>query len=131
MPAEPPESTFDSLPSSSSTALPNFPLSALRPSAELNAEEASAPSAIGGRKQDPTPAQLNRLAARDRAYMLLSTLTKLGSGWDNPEAWLLLARAYELKGQVSKAKQALWWVVELEDSRGLRGWNRAGCAYVL
>ena len=75
---------------------------------------------------DPTPAKLNRLAARDRAYMLLSNLARLGSGWDNSEAWLTLARAYELSKQVGKAKQALWWVVELEENQPMRGWDVVG-----
>lgn len=75
---------------------------------------------------DPTPIQINRLASRDRAYMLLSTLTRLGTGWNNPEAWLALARAYELSGQVKKAKEALWWVVELEENRPVRPWSEVG-----
>lgn len=66
---------------------------------------------------------LPRLAARDRAYGLLSALTKSGAGWDCSEAWYALARAYEESGQVEKAKEALWWVVELEDGRGVRGWG--------
>ena len=69
---------------------------------------------------------LAHLAARDRAYGLLSTLTKTGQGWDCSEAWMALARAYELSGQVDKAKEALWWVVELEDGRGIREWDVAG-----
>ena len=78
------------------------------------------------------PETLNRLAARDRAYQLLSTLTKLGAGWDSSEAWFALARAYELAGQVEKAKEVLWWCVELEDTRPLRRWSCvAGAGYVL
>lgn len=73
-----------------------------------------------------TPSELNRLAARDRAYGLLSTLTKLGTGWDNTEAWYTLARAYEESGEVEKQKQVLWWVVELEDARPLRHWTNVG-----
>ena len=73
-----------------------------------------------------SPESLNRMAARDRAYQLLSTLTKLGSGWDNSEAWFALARAYEESGQVDKAKEVLWWCVELEDTRPLRRWGCAG-----
>ena len=65
----------------------------------------------------------DRLAARDRAYGLLSGLTKLGTGWNNSEAWFTLARAYEESGQVDKAKGALWWCVELEDGRGAREWT--------
>ena len=55
--------------------------------------------------------------------MLLSNLTKLGTGWDDSEAWSMLARAHELSREIDKAKQALWWVVELEDSRPLRAWR--------
>lgn len=75
---------------------------------------------------------LDRLAARDRAYMLLSGLTKLGSGWNDSEAWFALARAYEESDQAEKAKDALWWCVELEDARGAREWTCVGVpGYVL
>lgn len=69
-----------------------------------------------------TPDRLSRLSARDRAYGLLSALTKSGNGWDNSEAWFALARADEEGGQVEKAKESLWWVVELEEGRGVRHW---------
>lgn len=70
------------------------------------------------------PEELNRIAARDRAYSLLSCLTKSGSGWDNSEAWFALARAYEEGGQIEKAKEVLWWCVELEDTRPIRHWKK-------
>lgn len=70
-----------------------------------------------------SPPELNRLAARDRAFGLLSILTKLGTGWDYSEAWYALARAYEGSGQVEKTKEVLWWCVELEDTRPLRDWD--------
>ncbi|KAF2275185.1 filamentation protein-like protein [Westerdykella ornata] len=70
-----------------------------------------------------SPPELSRVAARDRAFGLLSTLTKLGQGWDYSEAWYALARAYEESGQVEKAKEVLWWCVELEDTRPVRGWG--------
>ena len=76
----------------------------------------------------PTSILLPRLSGRDRAYGLLSSLTKSGAGWDCSEAWFALARAYEARGQAERAKQALWWVVELEETRGIRGW---GCLGVL
>jgi hypothetical protein len=68
-------------------------------------------------------AQLDRLAARDRAFGLLSALTKLGAGWNYSEAWFALARAYELSGQKGRARDVLWWCVELEEGRALRGWE--------
>ena len=79
-----------------------------------------------------TPENLNRLAARDRAYGLLSNLTKLGTGWDDSEAWFALARASELSGQVEKSKEILWWCVELEDRRPIRSWRSVTAgSYVL
>lgn len=77
-------------------------------------------------KSGATPSELHRLAARDRAHGLLSALTKLGSGWDYSEAWYVLARAYEEGGQADKAKEVLWWCVELEDSKPLRSWCALG-----
>ncbi|KAL1851137.1 hypothetical protein Plec18170_006461 [Paecilomyces lecythidis] len=79
-----------------------------------------------------SPQSLGRLAARDRAYMLVSTLTKLGTSWDNSEAWFTLARVYEAGDQLEKAKEVLWWVVELEDRRPVRHWWDLGSGgYVL
>ncbi|KAL8656473.1 MAG: hypothetical protein Q9226_002662 [Calogaya cf. arnoldii] len=73
-----------------------------------------------------SPTLLSRLAARDRAYGLLSMLTKSGRGWDDSDAWFALARCYEESGQEEKAKEALWWVVELEEGRPVRDWSCAG-----
>ncbi|KAI1777905.1 hypothetical protein F4818DRAFT_329206 [Hypoxylon cercidicola] len=66
---------------------------------------------------------VDRLAARDRAYGLLSGLTKLGTGWNYSDAWFALARAHEESGQPDRAKEALWWCVELEEGMGVREWN--------
>lgn len=80
----------------------------------------------GNSKTDESPALLSRLVARDRAYGLLSMLTKSGRGWDDSEAWSALARVHEQSGQIGKAKEALWWVVELEDTKPLRDWSCIG-----
>lgn len=75
---------------------------------------------------------VDRLAARDRAYGLLTTLTKLGTGWNYSDAWFALARAHEESGQTDKAKEALWWCVELEEGMGVREWTCVGIGgYVL
>lgn len=66
---------------------------------------------------------VDRLASRDRAYGLLSNLTKLGTGWNYSEAWFALARAHEESGQADKAKEVLWWCVELEEGMGVREWD--------
>ncbi|KAE8150399.1 hypothetical protein BDV25DRAFT_154519 [Aspergillus avenaceus] len=82
--------------------------------------------------QDEEPKLLNRLAARDRAYGLLSALTKRGGAWDNSEAWYTLSRAYEAEGHVEKLKEVLWWCIELEDRRPIRHWSNIGSGvYVL
>lgn len=66
---------------------------------------------------------VDRLASRDRAYGLLSNLTKLGTGWNYSEAWFALGRAHEESGQLDKAKEVLWWCVELEEGMGVREWD--------
>ncbi|KAK0100012.1 hypothetical protein ONS95_013171 [Cadophora gregata] len=93
-------------------------------------EPTDSPSSISSGLQpsykESSTALLDRLAARDRAYGLLSTLTKLGTGWNNSEAWFALSRAYEEGGQPDKAREVLWWCVELEESRGVRDWTVVG-----
>lgn len=106
-------------------------LAAVTPNLEYSQSPFS-PSASSGEDLRKTPENLNRTAARDRAYGLLSTLTKLGTGWDNSEAWFALSRAHELGGEIDKAKNILWWCIELEDTRPIRHWRNLGCGgYVL
>ncbi|KAL5342938.1 hypothetical protein BJX70DRAFT_385807 [Aspergillus crustosus] len=82
--------------------------------------------------EDEEPKLINRIAARERAYSLLSALTKRGTSWDNSEAWFALSRAYEAVGQIKKLKEVLWWCIELEDRRPIRHWSNIGSgAYVL
>lgn len=69
---------------------------------------------------------LSALAARDRAYMLLSTLTKSGDGWDNAEAWYGFGRALECSRMTDRALEAFEWVVELEEGRPVREWRSCG-----
>lgn len=91
-----------------------------------NSENSNSPSSSSTNTPPNPPSRLSKLAARDRAYGLLSALTKSGTGWDNSEAWFALARAYEESGQVEKAKESLWWVVELEEGRAVREWGVVG-----
>jgi tetratricopeptide (TPR) repeat protein len=82
--------------------------------------------------EEDEPKLLNRIAARDRAYALLSALTKRGTAWDNSEAWYALSRAHEASGDIEKLKEVLWWCVELEDRRPIRHWSNIGSGlYVL
>ena len=104
------------------------------PSAVIDGEIPNHTSEIPLPNSDPwseDPEALDRLAARDRAYGLLSALTKLGVGWDDSDAWFALARAYEESGQAEKAKEILWWVVELEEKRPVRHWRCLGEGYKL
>lgn len=131
MPAEPPQSHLPAQHTTSgpatnslaATSVPSQSSSTSRLPETVPASGAVPTNASASTHKDPAPAELNRLAARERAYMLLSGLTRLGTGWDDSEAWLELARAHELSGQVGKAKEALWWVVELEETRPVRGWR--------
>ncbi|KAF2490549.1 filamentation protein-like protein [Lophium mytilinum] len=93
---------------------------------EVDTKKTHIISAAPSAENQVSAPELYRLAARDRAHGLLSTLTKLGPGWDYSEAWLALARAYEECGQIEKAKEVLWWCVELEDSHPVREWSSVG-----
>lgn len=72
----------------------------------------------------PTPAACDI----DLATGMLSHLTKR-SGWDVPEAWYFLARAYALQGRREKEREALRTALELSESRSVRyvgnalGWS--------
>jgi hypothetical protein len=119
IPLEPPqEMEFSSLPTTRSVP------SAREDQSNTNSQHliSHTPSA----ENQLSPPVLNRLAARDRAFGLLSTLTKLGPGWDYSEAWYALARAYEESGQIEKTKEVLWWCVELEDTHPVRSWKNVG-----
>lgn len=97
-----------------------------------NLKEAATKPNLPSSHRELSTAMLDRLAARDRAYGLLSGLTKLGTGWNYSEAWFALARVYEESGQVDKARDALWWCVELEENRAVRDWRCAAAGgYVL
>ena len=149
------DSTSASTRPTSKSKLDNYPLLPTQPlglgtgsKPSKTTESSKSPFLDGGREKAPAESTLvtelppphkatsrpplDRLAARDRAYMLLSGLTKLGSGWNYSEAWFALARAYEESGQPDKARDALWWCVELEDARGARDWSCVGTGgYVL
>ena len=96
------------------------------------AAEIPTPVSVSNSPHEVDPKHLHRLAARDRAYGLLSVLTKLGSSWDNSEAWYALSRVYEAGEQTEKLKEVLWWCIELEDRRPIRHWSNIGSGlYVL
>lgn len=90
---------------------------------------ATLPSAEDDQSNDPLNATpppgnlMDRIAARDRAYGLLSAVTKTGAGWDDPDAWLALAVAHLNIGEHEKAMQALKWVEDLGNKKGVRAWD--------
>jgi hypothetical protein len=109
-----------------------LPTLQLGPLGIANPNQTSPPPKPSNSETTDSTALLDRLAARDRAYGLLSELTKLGSGWNYSEAWFAFARAQEEAGLIEKARDALWWCVELEEGRGVRNWNCVGAGgYVL
>ncbi|RPB02086.1 hypothetical protein L873DRAFT_1802499 [Choiromyces venosus 120613-1] len=63
------------------------------------------------------------IIGKNRALALLQSLTSSPRGWNLPEAWFALSRAFELEKDVKNAKSALWKVIELEDSRGVRSFT--------
>lgn len=117
-PSSPPSTTPFPSPPTPTPVLASLPVP---PPASTSFHPASANNTNGG--QDADGNLLLRLAARDRAYGMLSSLTKSGRGWDDAEAWFALARAYEETSQLARAKEALWWVVELAEGKGIRGWE--------
>lgn len=116
-------STFPPIPSLSSPKPTHLlaPNHTFYPTSSSKSENLASSTSRADEEDDET--LLPRLSARDRATGLLSSLTKSGQGWDCAEAWFALAHAYELRGQVDKAKEALWWVVELEETRPVRSWG--------
>jgi tetratricopeptide (TPR) repeat protein len=133
LPAEPAEPDLTPNISSLSFSSPlassgNYPQLSTGPASSKKAGDTDTSADTG----EISPESLDRLAARDRAYGLLSTLTKLGIAWDNSEAWFSLSRAYEEGGQIDKAKEVLWWCIELEDRKPIRHWWNLGYGgYVL
>lgn len=123
-------SLLPKLPETMTSTLPDnaTALIGTAPNGRPSTAASSSPIPPKPRREDLTPEHLNRIAARDRAYGLLSSLTKSGRGWDCAEAWFALARAYEEGEQKEKARSCLWWVVELEEGKGVRGWGCVGGA---
>lgn len=135
LPAEPQQSELKpSLDISTLSLLPTPPKQSATSTHTAEAQQPHNVKLTPSQPQSPDdePKYLNRLSARDRAYGLLSALTKRGSSWDNSEAWYALSRAYEAGGQIEKLKEVLWWCIELEDRRPIRHWSNIGSGvYVL
>lgn len=138
LPLDPPHEEVDS--GLSKSSLLGETLNENRASGKPRQGSADSRDGSSKRQNNPEPAPsseeeprfLNRLAARERAYGLLSALTKRGSSWDNSEAWFALSRAFEAGDQTEKLREVLWWCIELEDRRPIRHWSNIGSGlYVL
>lgn len=55
----------------------------------------------------------------DLAAGILSHLTR-GMGWDVPEAWYFLAKAYGMQGRKERERECLSFALELSRHRGIR-----------
>lgn len=55
---------------------------------------------------------------------MLSYLTK-GKGWNVPEVWYYLAKAYGLQGRKGEEKETLRLALELAERRGVRDFGSA------
>jgi hypothetical protein len=59
---------------------------------------------------------------------MLETLTR-GPGWDIPEAWYLLAKAYGMQNRKPRERECLVYALGLSEVRGIRdvggavGWS--------
>ncbi|KAL2865649.1 putative filamentation protein (Rhf1) [Aspergillus lucknowensis] len=138
LPLQPPEAGVE-MPLATMTPPPSKEATASKSNGSKRLSRAGIPDSDKPKTQNPAPTTedeepklINRIAARERAYFLLSALTKRGTSWDNSEAWFALSRAYEAVGQTQKLKEVLWWCIELEDRRPIRHWSNLGSGvYVL
>jgi hypothetical protein len=55
----------------------------------------------------------------DLAAGILSHLTR-GTGWDVPEAWYFLAKAYRMQGRKESEMECLSLALKLSENRGIR-----------
>jgi tetratricopeptide (TPR) repeat protein len=70
----------------------------------------------------PADAETEPTSARDRAEVLLDSVTKL-SGWDSSEAWFWLGEIYERCYMPEKAAECWTYCEELEERKPIRGWE--------
>ena len=55
----------------------------------------------------------------DLAAGILTHVTQ-GLGWDVPEAWYFLAKAYKLQGRRDRERECLSYALSLSETRGVR-----------
>ncbi|KAG0261688.1 hypothetical protein BG011_000784 [Mortierella polycephala] len=58
----------------------------------------------------------------EMAEGILETTTK-SHGWDSAEAWLYLGKVFEASARLSRAKECLWYALDLESSKPIRSFT--------
>ncbi|KAG0030311.1 hypothetical protein BGZ82_007495 [Podila clonocystis] len=77
------------------------------------------------------PASLTRIGKNyieagslEMAESILDAATR-SHGWDNAEAWFCLGKVFENTNRLARAKECLWYALDLEASRPVRGYLEA------
>ncbi|KAF9127699.1 hypothetical protein BGW39_005682 [Mortierella sp. 14UC] len=65
----------------------------------------------------------------EMAEGILESTTK-SLGWDNAEAWFYLGKVFEATDRLTRAKECLWYALDLETSRPARSFTEALPRYV-
>jgi tetratricopeptide (TPR) repeat protein len=65
----------------------------------------------------------------EMAEGILESTTK-SLGWDNAEAWYYLGKVFEATDRLTRAKECLWYALDLETSRPVRSFTEALPRYV-
>ncbi|KAF9549135.1 hypothetical protein EC957_004774 [Mortierella hygrophila] len=65
----------------------------------------------------------------EMAEGILESTTK-SLGWDNAEAWFYLGKVFEATDRLTRAKECLWYALDLETSRPARSFTKALPRYV-
>ncbi|KAF8944994.1 hypothetical protein BGZ47_003417 [Haplosporangium gracile] len=65
----------------------------------------------------------------EMAEGILESTTK-SLGWDNAEAWFYLGKVFETTDRLTRAKECLWYALDLETSRPARSFTEALPRYV-
>ena len=60
----------------------------------------------------------------EMAESVLDTTTK-SQGWNSAEAWFYLGKVFEASDRLVRAKECLWYALELEQSRPIRDFSVA------
>ncbi|KAG0353593.1 hypothetical protein BGZ54_002181 [Gamsiella multidivaricata] len=66
----------------------------------------------------------------EMAENMLETTTK-SQGWSNAEAWFYLGKVFEASDRLGRAKECLWYALDLEQSRPVREFSEALAQYLV